>query len=71
MDCASDFALAAFMGTLLALLVTWVLSGRTDELRRGVRAIFVAEEEIAEPYEEADLSDYSGDNGVEIENDDD
>lgn len=60
MDCASDYALAAFMGTLLALLATWVLTGRTDELRRGVRAAF-GETEIAETYEPANLSDYAAD----------
>lgn len=61
MDCASDYALAAFTGTLLALLVVWVLTGRTDELRRGVRSLF----DEKESYTPVKLSDYRGDNEEE------
>lgn len=59
MDCASDYAFAAFTGTVLALLVIWVLTGRTDELRRGVRALFNSNDTV-ETYAAPKLSDYSG-----------
>ncbi len=36
---AADIALAMFIGTALAHLLIFVLSGRTDELRYGVRSL--------------------------------
>lgn len=71
MDCASDYALAAFSGTLLALLVVWILTGRTDELRRGVRSLFDAppssSSHVKESYTPVKLSDYSGEEDEEEE----
>lgn len=59
MESASDFALAAFIGTLLAVLVLWVLSGRTDELRRGVRMLLG--DTTKENYVAPVLDDYEED----------
>lgn len=58
MDCLSDYALASFLGTLLALLVTWVLTGRADELRKGVRSLLGGS--TRETYTSPDLADYEG-----------
>lgn len=34
-----DVALAVFIGTFLAHLLIWVLTGRADEIRRGIRSL--------------------------------
>lgn len=55
-ESASDYSLAVFVGTLFAILVVIVLLGGKDELRRGIRAIFVGER--TEPFRAASLKDY-------------
>ena len=42
-DRATDITLAVFVGTLLAHLLLWVLTGRVDELRRGVRTLVASD----------------------------
>ncbi|NBS69892.1 hypothetical protein EBT31_13405 [bacterium] len=60
LECASDYALATFLGTLLAMVTIWILCGRADELRAGIRTLF-QEKKTVEPYEPARLSEYAGD----------
>ena len=63
----SDTTLAIFVGVLLAILVAFVLVGRTDDLRRGVRMLFGGGGEDQEPYTPLRLEDYGGSDGDEDE----
>ena len=56
-ESAAEFTLAIFAGGLLALLATLVMLGRTDDLRRGVRALLGVP---VEPYTAPRLEDYGG-----------
>lgn len=57
LESASDYSLAVFVGTLLAILVIVILLGGKDELRRGVRALFAGDKK--ESYKAASLKDYA------------
>lgn len=53
-ESATEHTMAIFVGSLLALLVVVVMMGRTDDLRRGVRALLGAKENYTSPR----LEDY-------------
>lgn len=61
LESASDYSLAIFVGALLALLVTLVLTGRADELRKGIRSLFISDRipSSAEEFKAASLYDYA------------
>ena len=57
-ESATEHAMAIFVGTLLAVLVVLVMLGRTDDLRRGVRALMGVREGAKEEYTPPRLEDY-------------
>lgn len=59
-ESATEHTMAIFVGSLLALLVALVMLGYTDDLRRGVRALFGAPEGPREAYTAPRLEDYGG-----------
>jgi uncharacterized membrane protein YgaE (UPF0421/DUF939 family) len=59
-ESATEHTMAIFVGSLLALLVALVMLGRTDDLRRGVRALIGAPESLREAYTAPRLEDYGG-----------
>ena len=60
LESLSDLILAVFVGTLLAHLCLWVLTGRGDELRTGIRGVLGGSSSTSskEAFHPARLEDY-------------